>query len=122
MKKKVSEIFNTPYGQDNVSCEPSKQDIQKAIDEEDFETRGFQEHEPELKAEFKVLNVPERYEWLRKYHAKRIAFFAVNGWDGHPIVLNEDQHTIKEGLHRLKAAIHLDIDEVEVKIEGRETE
>ena len=104
MQKKISEIVNTPYGQDNVSCEPSKQDIQKAIDDKDLETRGFQN--PEVEAEYWALNVPERYEWIKKYHAKRIAFYVVNGWQDR-IVLNEDKKTIKDGLHRLKAAIFL---------------
>ena len=62
MQKKISEIANTPYGQDNVSCEPSKEDIQKAIDHKDFETRGFQT--PEVEAEYRALNAPECYEWI----------------------------------------------------------
>src|SRR5205809_638791 len=114
MKKKVSEIENTKYGQDDICCEPSKADIQKAVDEKDFETRGFQEHELEIQAQFLALPISERYGWLRTYHAKRIAFFVLNGWDDYPIVLNKDLHTIKEGLHRLKAAIFLDMETVEV--------
>ncbi len=51
---------------------------------------------------------------MRKYHA-RIAFFVVNGWD-EPIVLNTDEHKIKEGLHRLKAAIFLGWETVEVDV------
>ena len=69
MQKKISEIINTPYGQDNVSCEPSKQDIQKAIDDKDFETRGFQN--PEVEAEYWALNVPERYEWIKNVPCKK---------------------------------------------------
>ena len=106
MQKKVSKIENTEYGQDSVCCEPSKADIQKAVDEKDFESRRFQEDFYELIAEWEAASKPERYERMRKYHAKRIAFFVVNGWDG-PIVLNTDEHKIKEGLHRLKAAIFL---------------
>jgi hypothetical protein len=50
----------------------------------------------------------------KKYHAKRIAFYVVNGWqDG--IVLNEDKKTVKDGLHRLKATIFLGWDTVEIE-------
>jgi hypothetical protein len=113
VQKKISEIVNTKYGQDGVCCEPSKADIQKAVNEKDFETRGFQEDINELIAEWESVSVFERYERIRKYHARRVAFFVVNGWHNR-IVLNKDQRTIKEGLHRLKAAIFLGWETVDV--------
>jgi heterodisulfide reductase subunit B len=67
-----------------------------------------------VEAEYLALNVPERYEWIKKYHAKRIAFHVVIGWHER-IVLNEDKKTIKDGLHRLKAAIFLGCDTVEIE-------
>ena len=102
-----------PFRRGDVCCEPSREDIQRAIDEKDFETRGFQN--PEVEAEYSALDVPECYEWLRKYHAKRVAFHVVNGWQDR-IVLNEDKQTIKDGLHRLKAAIFMGWETVDVDV------
>jgi hypothetical protein len=41
MKKKVSEILNVHYVEGNISCEPSKEEIKKAVDEKNLETRGY---------------------------------------------------------------------------------
>jgi len=49
------------------------------------------------------------------YHARRIAFFIVNGWS-EPIVLRGDGCTIEDGLHRLKAALYKGIPEVEITV------
>jgi len=116
MKKKVTEICNTPYGENNVSCEPSKEEIERAIRENDFEKRAFQADLNELKGEWdKARSFEECCDYVRKYHIRRIAFFVVNKWD-HPIVLNKDKCTVKDGLHRLKAAIYLDMETVDVII------
>jgi hypothetical protein len=114
MQKKVCEILSLPYGQDNICCEPSKEEVQKAVDEKDLETRGFQEHEHELRAEWEQVSGPERHDRVRKYHARRVAFFVVNGWDNYPIVLKEDGREVSEGSHRLRAARHLGMETVEV--------
>jgi hypothetical protein len=115
MQKKICEIVSLPYGQDYICCEPSKEEIQKAIDEENFEIRGFQEHEHELRAEWEKVSGPERYDRIRKYHAERIAFFVVNRWDDYPIILKKDGREVSEGSHRLRAAIHLGEETIEVK-------
>jgi ParB-like nuclease domain len=44
-----------------------------------------------------------------------IAYFVVNGWSD-PIILNHDERTIIDGLHRLKAAMYLGMDTIEVAI------
>jgi hypothetical protein len=121
MKKKVSEIFSLPYGQDNISCEPFREEIEKAVREKNLEKRGFQEHLDELEVEWGKIPTPERYDHIRNYHAKRIASFVVNP-DDHPIKLKKDGREVSEGSHRLRAAIHLGIDEVEVEIEGQKPE
>jgi hypothetical protein len=115
MQKKIYEIFSLPYGQDNVCCEPSKEEIQKAVDEKNFETRGFQEHEHELRAEWEQVDGPERYDRIRNYHARRIAFFVLNEWDKYPIILKKDGREVSEGSHRLRAAIHLGMESVAVQ-------
>ena len=46
---------------------------------------------------------------------RRIVYFVVNGWE-EPILLCKDGCTISDGLHRLKAAIYLGLEEVEVKL------
>ena len=97
-----------------MSCEPSTEEIQKAVREKDVEKREFQKDLPELIAEWQQLSGPERYNQIRKYHARRIAFFVLNGWDDHPIILKQDGREVEEGSHRLRAAIHLGMDTVEV--------
>jgi hypothetical protein len=114
MKKKVAEIINDSYGEYNVSCEPSNEEIEKAIREEDFETGAFQDDLDKLKAEWeKARNFQEYCDSVKKYHIRRIAFFVVNKWKD-PIVLNKDECTVKDGLHRLKAAIYSGMETVDV--------
>jgi hypothetical protein len=114
MKKKVSEIFSRAYGQDNICCEPSTEEIEKAVCENDLEKRGFQEHLDELIAEWEKLPIRERYDEIRKYHARRIAFLVVTGWN-EKIKLKKDGREVSEGSHRLRAAKYLGIDEIEVE-------
>jgi hypothetical protein len=116
MKKKVAEISNVPYGENNVSCEPSKEEIERAIRENDFEKRAFQDDLNELRTEWSKARSFEEYsDYVRKYHARRIAFFVVNNWD-HPIVLQKDKCTVEDGSHRLKAAIYSDMETVDAII------
>ena len=85
----VSQIFNTPYGQNNISCEPSTEEIERAVRENNLEHRGFQGDLPELQQEWSKASSPEEwYDKVRKYHARRIAFFVVNNWK-RPIILNK---------------------------------
>jgi len=116
MRKKISEIFSRPYGQDGVSCEPSSEEIEKAVRERDFEKRAFQTDLLELISEWEQVSGPARYNSIREYHARRIAFFVENGWDNYPIVLKEDGREVAEGSHRLRAAIHLQMATVEVRM------
>lgn len=100
----------------SISCEPTREDIQLAINYKEFEQRGFQSHLNELRAEWEK-NVRNGQEWnerIRVYHTRRIAYFVEHGWVD-PIILNPDG-TMKDGLHRLKAAIFMDKDEVDVII------
>ena len=118
MKKKVSEIRNVLYGEGNVSCEPLPSDIADAIQSAEFELRGFQNDLPALKSEWDRAaqnNFDEFCRLVKTYHAKRIAFFVVHGWND-PIVLRSDGCTIEDGLHRLKAALYKGVPEVEVTV------
>lgn len=116
MKNNVSEIYNVSYGENGVCCEPSKDQIERAVNENELERRGFQCDKDEIAAECnKGGNFEEYCDCMCKYHARRIAFFVVNKWTD-PIVLNGDG-SIKDGLHRLKAAIYLGMEVVEIKIE-----
>jgi hypothetical protein len=98
MRRKVSEIFSNPYGQDAVCCEPSRNEIERAVRENNLPKRGFQEQLDELKAEWERSG-DERYYQIRMYHARRIAFF-VRNWDDSPIILKKD---MSEGSHRIRA-------------------
>jgi len=117
--KSVAEILNTPYGQYEMSSEPSRSDIESALTSSEFDGRGFQEHLQELNNEWNVSSTCEAQycERVRQYHARRIAYFVKHGWTT-PILLHPDGRTIKDGLHRLKAAIFMGRDTIEVTIEG----
>jgi len=112
MKKKVAEIKDVLYGEGDISCEPAKEEIEKAILEKDFEMRSFQGDIEELKTEFKNSGV-ECYAQIKRYHKRRIAYLAVKGCKD-PILLCKDECTILDGLHRLKAAKHIVLKEIDV--------
>jgi hypothetical protein len=112
MKKNVDEIHAGPWvedhGENKFSVEPSREDIEKAIAENIFETRGFQENITALTEEWNAEARGNFDEYLclrRRYHARRIAHFVVHP-SSDPIILDKRTGGVKEGLHRLKAAKH----------------
>jgi hypothetical protein len=52
MNLPIAEITIVYYGEANVLCEPSPDDIKQAIETNELETRGFQSHKEELKEEW----------------------------------------------------------------------
>lgn len=118
MKKRVADIVNTPYAEElnrnRIYCEPSNEEIEIAVRENDLEERGYQSHEAELNEEWNQPGLFDKYcELEHAYHVRRVAFFVKNRWTD-PITLKDDGRTISDGLHRLKAAIYLDMEYVEV--------
>ena len=123
MKRKISDIKLVRYANKDANgvelqCEPARESIQFAIDNKEFELRGFQSHLDELMAEWgkNATTVQDWNERIRVYHARRIAHFVVHGWSD-PIILDANGK-ITDGLHRLKAAIFMGKDEVDVIISG----
>ncbi len=121
--RRVSEIPEATYGarQDGklYLFNPTPADIQKALDEGRFEERGYQSHKAELEAEWLEGAAGSINEYCRLqmvYHARRIAHFVVRGWSD-AIVLAKNRDML-DGTHRLKAAIHKRMDEVEVRFAG----
>jgi hypothetical protein len=111
VRKPISEIsflrFGETDGKTQICCDPSSDDIDAAINSRNLETRSFQDDLELLKSEWhNEENFEKRCTLIKQYHARRIAFFVVNGWDD-PIVLNVDSRTVKDGLLRLRAAIHM---------------
>jgi hypothetical protein len=83
---RIADITIVRYGEANVLCEPSSDEIKQAIETNQLEARGFQADLDELKAEWIKGSHGGRdlEEWCRlvkDYHARRIAHFAVNGWE-----------------------------------------
>jgi len=103
-----------------ILCHANRQRTisKELVHEQNFDERGFQDKESELLEEWNKAsnNSFEVYcDHVRQYHARRIAYFVKNGWED-PILLEADGRTVADGLHRLKAAIHLRMENVEVKI------
>src|SRR5213594_6038 len=110
MKKNLDEIQTGPWveehGDKQYPVEPSFEDVEKAIAEGTFETRGFQNNIKELTDEWNYGGNLDEYLRLRKqYHARRIAHFVIHP-SNDPVVLDKKTGGVKEGLHRLKAAKH----------------
>src|SRR2546423_1738775 len=120
IEKKLYEILITDYHglsfPDRPSCEPSPEQIERAIQAKDFDKRGYQECLQELVDEWNRGGpTPEEYNRReQQYHARRIANFAANKWD-HPPVLKKDGSVV-DGLHRIKAARHLGDKTIKVQI------
>ncbi len=133
MLKKIEDIPKVPYGFRHNGkvylCEPSHQEIQFAIDNGQLENRGYQTHEDDLMREWEEglrfeleeesRSLQEFIDRRRIYHAKRIAHFVVHGWTD-PIILEAKVKMVEvkmvDGSHRLKAAIYMGKEEVEVVI------
>ena len=107
----------------------SKADILKAISEGCFEERSFQNIsvKDELENLFKNLNAAnvskivrdyELREWARSFHIKRVAFLC-KYFPKDPIKLNRNM-TVRDGLHRIMAAIVLEKDSIDYIFEDTE--
>lgn len=112
----IAQITPVIYGEYGLSCEPSHQGIAEAVAEKKLETRRYQEDLELLKSEWgKAKSVEEHCKLVKQYHTCRVAFFVVNKWKD-PILLDHDQRTIIDGLHRLKAAQYLGMKTIEADI------
>ena len=127
MIRKIKDIEPVPYGFKTPKfylAEPSHMEIQYALDNGLFESRGYQTHHDELNHEWKEglsfeldeesRSLQEFADRKKSYHAKRIAHFVVHGWSD-PIILDANGR-ITDGSHRLKAAIFMRNDEIDVII------
>ena len=129
--KKISEIRYPPYGffdlnNQPVKADPTHEDIEQAIKNSKLEERDLHTHGDALRREWaEGLSFPADYDVYgrrcRTYHARRIAYFVVNGWDGELIELKADGFSMIDGLHRLRAAIYKGQETVEVKVAGEMT-
>lgn len=122
--RRIDGIRLVPYGDrlgDTVlDCDPSKADVQRALDECALEKRNYQIDLKELMSEWLCATGEGRDhdEWVRRvkgYHARRVAFFVKNGWED-PIVIAADGK-IRDGSHRIRAAIFLGKEEIDVVVE-----
>ena len=119
MRRRISEIKLRKYGipETSVSCEPTFEDIREALNYQTFDTRDFQSDLDTLKAEWTqgAQGSLEEFGRLQRiYHARRIAYFIVHGWND-PITVDADGW-ITDGSHRIRAAIALGMDEIEIQI------
>lgn len=111
---KISDIPTVIYGEFGHSCEPTQDDIRVALQDGKLESRGYQSDRNALYTEWSS-DRPTMSEFCRRvkeYHARRIAYFVKHGWTD-PIQLSKDGK-IEDGLHRLKAAIFIGKDSIEV--------
>ena len=97
--------------------EPTSDEITRAVENGDLEKTPYSDHSQELTDQWVRECGGDLNDLLRRsrgYHARRIAYLVVHGWTD-PIVLDWKEKMI-DGTHRLKAARHLKLPEVEVLI------
>jgi len=128
--EKISSSFAAYVNWQETAIVPfSKADILKAISEESFEERSFQDISVgnELNNLFQKLNEAnvskldrdhELREWARNFHIKRVAFLC-KYFPKDPINLNRDLK-VKDGLHRIMAAIILEKESIDYIIDNTE--
>lgn len=120
--KKLGDIPIVPFGAvangKFYDMEPTPQEIQAAIDANEFDERPYSENSAALldewTAEAKGV-IPEVARLQRHYHARRIAYLAVKGWTD-PIRMDANGG-FHDGQHRLKAAKFLGRETIEVQID-----
>ena len=121
--KKTSELVPTPYVEFGYLVEPTTEEIKEAVDNGRLEHRGMDEHQEEIKAWLIAgskngQDIMASVSMMKTYHTRRVAFFVVNGIpenDKHPITVRQN-NIVTAGNHRLRAAIYLEIPELEVHV------
>lgn len=119
--RKVNEITLVPYGDpaSGVLHEPSTDDVQGALEKGALDERDFQRDLEELKAEWRQASNNDADAWAREvknYHARRVAWFVTHGWND-PITIGSN-NVIRDGSHRIRAAIFLGHEEIDVVVGG----
>jgi hypothetical protein len=104
-------IENRPFGFIHegkiYDTNPTKAEIQEAIDRKELEARSIQGDRAALDAEWFAQsngNVEKIAQLQKKYNARRIAYLHENNWPD-PIRA-EANGKMHDGTHRLRAAIH----------------
>ncbi len=96
-----------------------KDDVQKTIDNKNFETRIHHTNET-LKGEWNnALNFEKSHELQTKFHTERVAAIVNDKLYNQPIIVNKisnEEFQLIDGGHRVHAADFLDIDELDAII------
>jgi hypothetical protein len=104
---------------DVLIVEPSPMDIRNAINAQALEAQNYSEERVSVENRFKAQANGRDLEYqrlMRQYHAQRIAYLVVHGWDL-PIRIRPDGRML-DGTHRLKAAKFKGMPVVECWIEA----
>jgi len=109
--KKLSDLILCDYVEFGISVEPTHQEIRQAIEKGDFETRGMDEHQDQIRAWLLAgsnngKDVDAVVRLMKEYHTKRVAYLVVTEWpedDKHPITVNQ-MNQVTAGNHRARAA------------------
>jgi len=99
------------YVEFGVSVEPTQQEIRQAIEKGDFEKRGMDEHQDQIRdwllaGSNNGKDVDAVIRLMKEYHTKRVAYLAVTAWpkdDKYPITVNQ-MNQVTAGNHRVRAA------------------
>ena len=109
MKKTIDEIkrvrrYGLVIDGKTIRGEPTQAEISDAVNKKEVETRGLQEHWQGLLEEWKRVPESELPHVLRQYHARRIAFFWLNGWAEDDAIEICVHDVLEDGAHRFLSA------------------
>lgn len=125
-KRKIESIttdilYGEPVGPLGLGTEPSVLEVYQAVAAGDTDDRAYDEiHKPAIYAECEQLSgfnkdTGEKLDVylleVRKYHARRVAYFVLAEWENQIIGLDDHQR-LRDGGHRLRAAMFMRWDEV----------
>ncbi len=125
-KVSVSSLKQCPYGfATSGRVDPTREDVQAAIEEERFCEKVMDRDYEEIKSEIlnRTKNPEEMDQMMRTFHAERIAELVrtKDSWlgvpDEWPIRINQFSH-VTAGNHRFRAIRYLNIKEIDVLVEN----
>jgi hypothetical protein len=121
--KKLSELITCDYVEYGFSVEPTAEDIRQAIEKNDLEERGMDEHQDQIRAWLLAGSnngddVGAVVRMMKEYHTKRVAYWVVKKLptdDEYPITVNKGNQ-VTAGNHRVRAARYMGVGEIEVVV------
>ena len=101
----IERIQRGVYGNEcGQIAEPSREDVVQAVNQQRLDGRNFQTDAEDIAKEWTTHHPKECAAVAKQYHAQRIAFFWVNGWEREFLPTVCKHNILEDGGHRFLAA------------------